>query len=84
MLNALPEVLENAFLHRQEPNKHGRNHINGFHGLFAPVVLKNRVYLGACAVESWEPLPLRFMKENILFSVNFRTWERSEMRNRGG
>ena len=40
--------------------------------------------LGACAAESWEPLPLRFMEENILLSVNFRTWERPEMRNRGG
>ena len=45
LLNALPEVLENAFLHRQEPDKQGRKHINGFHRLFAPVVLNNRVYL---------------------------------------
>ena len=45
LLNALPSILENAFLHRQEPDKQGRKHINGFHRLFAPVVLNNRVYL---------------------------------------
>ena len=40
--------------------------------------------LGACAAGSWEPVPPGFMEGNILFSVNFRTWECPEMRNRGG
>ena len=45
MLNALPGIIENAFLHRREPDKKGRNHINGFHRLLAGVVLNGKVYL---------------------------------------
>ena len=40
--------------------------------------------LGACAAGSREPVRPRFMEENILFSVDFRTLEGTEMRNRGG